>query len=163
MPQKKNPWNLEHICSLHKVVIRSRLALDLDLVSEHQRDLTNSASGRFAMDVFLASHALMDRMVQVLAKLQVHTRSLEQHLKAAGSSVFAEAYYILGTQAGIPMAHNVVREASREAESKGLKLGDVLRSQSWLKDSDDEIHERLMQGPRRKLEFLKQRFSEGHS
>jgi adenylosuccinate lyase len=112
------------------------------------------------MDVFLAAHALIDRMVHVLSKLQVHTQSLEKHLKSAGSSVFAEAYYIMGTQSGVPMAHHVVREASREAEAKGLKLGDVLRGQSWLKESDDEIQERLMQGPRRKLEFLKQRLSE---
>ena len=45
MPQKRNPWNAEHVKSLWKAFAPRVVTFFLDQVSEHQRDLTNSASG----------------------------------------------------------------------------------------------------------------------
>ena len=43
MPQKRNPWNSEHVKSLWKAFGPRIGSFFLDQVSEHQRDLTNSA------------------------------------------------------------------------------------------------------------------------
>lgn len=48
MPQKRNPWNCEHVKSLWKTFAPRAMTFFMDQVSEHQRDLTNSASARFA-------------------------------------------------------------------------------------------------------------------
>ena len=47
MPHKRNPWNFENVkCYLQR--LRSTYGYHLlDQLSEHQRDLTNSATNRF--------------------------------------------------------------------------------------------------------------------
>ncbi len=47
MPQKRNPWNSEHVKSLWKAFSPRVVTFFMDQISEHQRDLTNSASSRF--------------------------------------------------------------------------------------------------------------------
>ena len=34
MPQKRNPWNLEHVCSLYKILYSKLTLFELDLVKE---------------------------------------------------------------------------------------------------------------------------------
>jgi adenylosuccinate lyase len=50
MPQKRNPWNSEHVKSLWKTFMPRVNTFFMDQISEHQRDLTNSASQRFIAD-----------------------------------------------------------------------------------------------------------------
>ncbi len=47
MPQKRNPWNSEHVKSLWKAYSPRVATFFMDQISDHQRDLTNSASARF--------------------------------------------------------------------------------------------------------------------
>ncbi|MBI3632947.1 MAG: adenylosuccinate lyase [Candidatus Vogelbacteria bacterium] len=46
MPQKRNPINFEKVKSLWKIIFSRIDTIYLDQISEHQRDLTNSASSR---------------------------------------------------------------------------------------------------------------------
>ena len=50
MPQKSNPWNSEHVKSLWKAFSPRVITFFMDQISEHQRDLTNSASSRFVAE-----------------------------------------------------------------------------------------------------------------
>jgi adenylosuccinate lyase len=50
MPQKRNPWNSEHVKSLWKAFMPRVNTFFMDQISEHQRDLSNSASQRFIAD-----------------------------------------------------------------------------------------------------------------
>jgi len=47
MPQKRNPINFENVKSLWKEFMPRIVTIYSDQISEHQRDLTNSASSRF--------------------------------------------------------------------------------------------------------------------
>jgi len=132
MPQKRNPWNLEHVCSLHKVLLSRLHLLELDLVTEHQRDLTNSASGRFHAEVFMTAHLMLRRLTKILERMEAQPKKMKVHLEAAGSSVLAEALYILGTKQGVSHAHDVIREAARESERSGQTLFAVVKGQGWL-------------------------------
>src|SRR5262249_29305451 len=46
MPQKRNPINFENAKSLWKIIVPRVTTAFMDQISEHQRDLTNSASAR---------------------------------------------------------------------------------------------------------------------
>src|SRR5262249_27965666 len=56
MPHKGNPKDFENVKSLWKAYMPRLTTVLIDQVSEHQRDLTNSASGRFVTE-FVAAFA----------------------------------------------------------------------------------------------------------
>jgi adenylosuccinate lyase len=156
MPQKRNPWNFEHVCSLFKVLQSRLLLLELDLVTEHQRDLTNSASGRFYFEFFSVAQLMVTRLNKVLPRIEVFEKRMAEHLSSAGSSVFAEAFYVLATKHGVEHAHDVVRQASRESESSGKDLLEILIQKGAVpKDLNlAKLQDMVFRGPKKKIEQL---------
>ena len=62
MPQKRNPWNSEHVKSLWKEFCPRVVTFFMDQISEHQRDLTNSASSRFVAEYLVGFAFAAERM-----------------------------------------------------------------------------------------------------
>lgn len=155
MPQKRNPWNLEHVCSLYKVLSAQFNLLIQDQVSEHQRDLTNSASGRFSIEFFCLASLMQRRLIKVLPLVTADESNLKRHLSSAGTSILAEALYIEATKRGLPDAHNRLREMARTAESKGCDLWDIVRQEpSFSGVTLADIESRVFLGPRGKLDLI---------
>ncbi len=127
MPQKRNPWNCEHIKSLWKEFSPRVLTFFMDQISEHQRDLTNSASGRFIAE-FLTGFALASsRMLSVLEGLFVDAERMMKTLLQSGDSVLAEAVYILLALEADAHAHETVRLVTLEMEKTKKSLVQVLQ------------------------------------
>ncbi len=80
MPQKRNPWNSEHVKSLWKAFSPRVVTFYMDQISEHQRDLTNSASSRFVVDYVAGFCLAAGRMVSVLRSLVVDRRRMAENL-----------------------------------------------------------------------------------
>jgi len=121
MPQKRNPWNCEHVKSLWKAFAPRVVTFFMDQVSEHQRDLTNSASSRFVAEYLAGFAAAANRALSVIASLEVDRDRMASNLEAAGDNVLAEAAYVLLAAAGEGEAHELVRRAAEF----GLVAGDV--------------------------------------
>jgi adenylosuccinate lyase len=153
MPQKRNPWNFEHVCSLYKVLQTRLQLLQIDMVTEHQRDLTNSASGRFYIEFFALVYLMLHRMNKVLPRMEAHTQNMARNLAAAGGSIYAEALYVGLTLKGVEDAHSKVRESARESEAKGVDIIDVMASKQMLpaEMTPAKIRERIMLGSELKL------------
>jgi adenylosuccinate lyase len=133
MPQKRNPWNSEHVKSLWKAFAPRVMTFFMDQISEHQRDLTNSASGRFVVDYLAGFSAAVARMNKVVAGLSVDTEKLQKNLhEGAGDLVLAESVYILLSLAGEPEGHEIVRVLTLECEKSKRALIDVLRDRPEL-------------------------------
>jgi adenylosuccinate lyase len=132
MPQKRNPWNSEHVKSLWKAFAPRVMSFFMDQISEHQRDLTNSASSRFVAEYLAGFAAAANRMLSVLASLEVVRDRMAATLEAAGDNVLAEAAYILLASSGEVEAHEALRRASREARASARKLAEVLRADDSL-------------------------------
>jgi adenylosuccinate lyase len=130
MPQKRNPWNSEHVKSLWKAFAPRVLTFFMDQISEHQRDLTNSASRRFAAD-YVAGFALaVSRMTDIVASLGVDRDRLAANLNAGGipGGVMAEPAYILLAESGENNAHELIRQITLKAEKDGLTLAAALKT-----------------------------------
>ncbi len=84
MPQKRNPWNAEHVKSLWKAFAPRVVTFFLDQVSEHQRDLTNSASGRFVADYLAGFAGAVARTVSVVGSLAVDRAAMAANLREGG-------------------------------------------------------------------------------
>jgi adenylosuccinate lyase len=134
MPQKRNPWNSEHVKSLWKAFSPRVVTFFMDQISEHQRDLTNSASSRFVAEYVFGFASAAKRMCTVMHSLAVDRRRMAENLARTGDLIFSEPVYVLIALGGDPEGHERVRAATLKAEQTGQKLSDVLRQDAMLWD-----------------------------
>lgn len=132
MPQKRNPWNSEHVKSLWKAMCPRVMTFYMDQISEHQRDLTNSASQRFIADYVAGFTMAAARMNSVVSGLQADKETMARNLENAGGKVkggvLAEPAYILLGEAGVNDGHEIIRQITLEAEQTGKSFFEVLKS-----------------------------------
>ncbi len=127
MPQKRNPWNSEHVKSLWKAYAPRVMTFFMDQISEHQRDLTNSASSRFIVEYIAGFAAALNRMKKILASLHIDHEHLRTNLAAAGDLVLAEPAYILLSLAGESDAHELIRIVTLTCEREKCSFAVALK------------------------------------
>ncbi len=132
MPQKRNPWNAEHVKSLWKAFCPRVVTFFMDQISEHQRDLTGSASSRFVAEYIAGFAAALSRIRSVVRSLMVDRGRMRENLSRGGDFVFSEPVYVLIARGGDQDAHERVRRATLRAEKSGERLRDVLRQDGEL-------------------------------
>ncbi len=133
MPQKRNPWNCEHVKSLWKVATPQLLSAFFDQLSEHQRDLTNSASTRFSLEWYAIVIHATERMDSILNGLSINHDRMQENLKKAHDSVLAEPLYILLSCSGVQNAYEHVRELITESKNTNRSLHTTLNNHAELK------------------------------
>ncbi len=133
MPHKRNPINFENVKSLWKQFMPRMNTVYMDMISEHQRDLTNSASARFLPELFAALYLSAERLNKVCKNLVVDSASMKRNFDAASSAVVAEPLYILLASHGHPDAHEAVRKLTLEAERSGKTVSELAFADAQLK------------------------------
>ena len=132
MPQKRNPWNSEHVKSLWKAFMPRVLTFFMDQISEHQRDLSNSASQRFIADYIAGFCLAVSRMAGVVEGLGVNREQLAANIAGSNEgsgiagAVLAEPAYILLAESGVSDAHEVIRKITLAAEKENLSFARAL-------------------------------------
>ena len=132
MPHKRNPWNFEHVKSLWKEFAPRIITMYMDQISEHQRDLTNSASQRFLVEMVAGLVLAAKRLTKVLGKLAVDRKRMRENFESTSQMVIAEPLYILLATAGHPDAHECVRKLTLKAEQEGKQLPELVASSEEL-------------------------------
>ena len=131
MPHKRNPWNSEHVKSLWKAFAPRVITFFMDQISDHQRDLTNSASQRFIAEYIAGFAFAAERMRSVVSALRPDTEGMMRNLTAAGGKVkggiLAEPAYLLLAESGESNAHEIIRLITLEAEKSGAAFFEVLQ------------------------------------
>jgi adenylosuccinate lyase len=122
MPHKRNPVSFENVKSVWKAMAPRILTTYMDQISEHQRDLTNSASQRFLPEILAATAYAARRLADSLEGIRVDRDRLAANLWAARGAVVAEPLYVLLARGGHPDAHEAVRRLTLEAERTGRPL-----------------------------------------
>jgi adenylosuccinate lyase len=100
----------------------------MDQISEHQRDLSNSASQRFIAEYLTGFCFAVSRMTGVVEGLGVDRERLMANLRGGGivGGVLAEPAYILLSETGVADAHEVIRTITLRAEQDGLSFAEAL-------------------------------------
>jgi len=134
MPQKRNPWNSEHVKSLWKAFMPRVVTFFMDQISEHQRDLTNSASMRFIADYVAGFCLAVSRMTKVIEELGADREKLLANLRGGGipGGVMAEPAYILLAETGVSDAHEVIRRITLAAEKENISFAAALAKENGL-------------------------------
>ncbi len=134
MPQKRNPWNSEHIKSMWKTFSPRTITFFMDQISEHQRDLTNSASRRFIADFITGFLAAASRMIRVLEGLRIDREKMLKNLLENGDLVLSEAVYILLATMGEREGHEIVRKLTLKREKTGKRLWELIQANRELNE-----------------------------
>ena len=147
MPQKRNPINFENVKSMWKEMMPRMITMYSDQISEHQRDLTNSASMRFIPEILAGFYVSVVRMEKIMSNLSVDKNNLEKNFGMAKHMIIAEPLYILLAANGHQDAHEYVRGMTLKSQSTKKPLIELVRN-------DKSIQPYLKKLSKRQLEIL---------
>lgn len=148
MPQKRNPINFENVKSMWKEFMPRMMTVYQDQISEHQRDLTNSASMRFIPEMLTALYVSAHRLNRIMAKLVVDKKNMKRNFDMNKDFIAAEPLYILLAANGHPDAHEYVREKTLEAQARKKTLKELTLS-------DKTIQPYLKKFTKKQLDLIK--------
>jgi adenylosuccinate lyase len=143
MAHKRNPWNFENVISMSKQVTAQLVNANLNLPSEHQRDLTDSASARFYGLVLASVASMAKRLNSVMQKLEVDEDNMAKNLKMSGGAIAAEPLYLLLEKYGHTTGHEVSKSLAHQSLESNRSLYEVASSDASIeayfsKFSDNE-------------------------
>ncbi len=133
MPQKRNPINFENVKSLWKTIVPRMVTMFMDQISEHQRDLTNSASGRTYGETIGYVNAMAKRLTKTMSSISVDAERVKANFSLQKGMIAAEPLYIILASLGHPDAHEKVRELTLMAQKENKALQDIALADAELK------------------------------
>lgn len=132
MPHKVNPKDFENVKSLWKAYSPRLMTVLMDQISEHQRDLTNSASGRFVAELFAAVDYGIYRTVNVMNQIEINRDRMMQNLSLSRESIVAEPLYIILGLHGCPDPYDWSKKLVQAAKKEGRKMTDLVAQEPAL-------------------------------
>lgn len=126
MPHKVNPKYFENVKSLWKEFMPRIVTVLMDQISEHQRDLTNSASSRFIPEIFTALVYAANRLNDSLQHIQIDKERMRNNLLASKDSIIAEPLYILLALNGVPDAYDYTRKLVARSGNLNRPLTEIV-------------------------------------
>lgn len=143
MAHKRNPWNFENIIGMWKQVTAQIVNANLNISSEHQRDLTDSSSARFYTISIASVASMATRLQSVMSKIEVDTEAMERNLHLTQGAIAAEPLYLLLEKYGHTTAHEVSKQLAHEALEHKISLyeaaeGSDAIAEYWVKLTAEE-------------------------
>lgn len=132
MPHKVNPKDFENVKSLWKAYMPRLQTMLMDQISEHQRDLTNSASMRFAIEFAGAFAYGIHRLSGTLAGVEADAVRMKEVLDGGKDPITAEPLYVLLAMHGHPDAHEAARVLARDARIQKQPLAALVRTDASI-------------------------------
>lgn len=142
MAHKRNPWNFENVISMSKQVNAQLINANLNIVSEHQRDLTDSASSRFYSLPLALVASMASRLNRVMSKLEVDEASMQRNLQLTGGAIAAEPLYLLLEKYGHTTAHEVSKTIAHKALTEGITLYEAVEADESIQEYFAKFSER---------------------
>ncbi|MFH1418892.1 MAG: lyase family protein [Planctomycetota bacterium] len=143
MPHKINPKDFENVKSFWKTYMPRMTTCYMDQISEHQRDLTNSASQRFTNELLAGFAFATDRLSVAIRGTVINEGALRSNLQEGVSDVASEPLYIALALKGVPRAHETVRQLAKMARETGTSIFTLARQDRSLAPMIRDLPERI--------------------
>jgi adenylosuccinate lyase len=129
MPHKRNPEISERICGIARV-LRGLVSPSLEnVVTWHERDLTQSSSERFIIpETCILVDYILFLMIKVLSNLRVDSERMRQNLNVTKGRVMSEAVMTALVAKGMnrQKAHELLRNLTIKSELEKRRFEEVL-------------------------------------
>jgi adenylosuccinate lyase len=148
MPHKRNPETCERVCGLARIV-RSLVIPSLEnVVTWHERDLTQSSAERFVFpEACILTDYLIDLMISVVSNLRVDKKRMLQNIQLSQGRAMSEAVMMALTRKGVDRqeAHELLRKLTLRSETERIHFREVLLKDRFIcsKLGEREIDEIL--------------------
>jgi len=144
MPQKRNPIDCAYICSMASSVRNMANGVVEAMVADHER-----STGPWEIEwivipqICALSSACLKRTHYLLDGLEVDEEAMRRNLALTNGLIVSEAVMMgLGKTIGRQCAHDIVYDLCRRAQTEGISLLELLRSNEDVKRaqiSDEEL------------------------
>ena len=132
MPHKQNPETCERVCGLARIVRSLSTPALEDMITWHERDLTQSSAERFILpESNILLDYLLSLMCNIVANLRVDEQRMLQNLSLTQGRAMSEAVMMALTKKGVNRqeAHEMlrkltIRSTAEKRDFKQVLLGD---------------------------------------
>ena len=144
MPHKRNPETCERICGLARIV-RSLVVPALEnVVTWHERDLTQSSAERFIIpEACILVDYMLFLMTNIVANLRVDEERMLKNIEITQGRVMSEAVMMALTKKGMNRqeAHELLRKLTIKSEMEKRPFKEILLEDSIVREklSEEEI------------------------
>ncbi|MFB3888930.1 MAG: adenylosuccinate lyase [Candidatus Bathyarchaeia archaeon] len=148
MPHKRNPEICERVCGLARIVRSLTIPAMEDMVTWHERDLTQSSAERFLLpEACILTDYLLSLMNGVLANLRVDDQRMQHNLGLTQGRNMSEAVMMALTRKGVDRqeAHELLRKLALKSEADQKPFRETLLADVFVhsKLNCEEIDEAL--------------------
>jgi adenylosuccinate lyase len=148
MPHKQNPETCERVCGLARIVRSLVIPALENVVTWHERDLTQSSAERF---IFPESCILVDYMLllmsTVVANLRVDEKRMSRNIDLTQGRAMSEAVMMALARKGVNRqeAHEMLRKLTIKSEVEKRHFREILLEDKFVRGklSEKEIDEAL--------------------
>lgn len=148
MPHKRNPETCEKICGLARIV-RSLVAPSLEnIVTWHERDLTQSSAERFVFpEACILTDYLVELMTSILSNIRVDEKQMLKNVELTQGRAMSEAVMMSLSKKGVNRqeAHELLRKLALKSENEKRPFKQVLLEDDFVRKklNEKEIGEAL--------------------
>lgn len=135
MPHKRNPEICERICGLAKVVRGLVIPALENVVTWHERDLTQSSAERFIVpEACILVDYMVYLMINVLRDLLVDKNRMRENLKITKGRIMSESVMTWLVERGMNRqeAHELLRKLTIDSERENRSFKEILSKNSGI-------------------------------
>ncbi len=148
MPHKRNPELCERVCGLARIVRSLTIPAMEDMVTWHERDLTQSSAERFVLpEACILIDYLLTLMSGIVANLRVNPENMLRNIGITQGRTMSESVMMALTRKGVNRqeAHEHLRKLALKSEAEQRHFKDILLADPLVssKLSEKEIDEAL--------------------
>ncbi|MEM3536638.1 MAG: adenylosuccinate lyase [Candidatus Bathyarchaeia archaeon] len=148
MPHKRNPETCERICGLARIVRSLTLPALENIVTWHERDLTQSSAERFIIpEACILVDYMLALMTNTVANLYVDEQRMLKNIELTQGRAMSEAVMIALTKKGLSRqeAHEILRKLAIKSEKEKRHFKEILLEDKVIREklSEKEIDEVL--------------------
>ncbi|MEM2562019.1 MAG: lyase family protein, partial [Candidatus Bathyarchaeia archaeon] len=148
MPHKRNPEKCERICGLARIVRSLVIPALENVVTWHERDLTQSSAERFIIpEAFILVDYMLHLMTNIIAGLEVDEERMLRNIELTQGRAMSEAVMIALTRKGVNRqeAHELLRKLAIKSMLEKKPFKEVLMEDPLIsqKLGEKEIEEAL--------------------
>ncbi|MFO8109736.1 MAG: adenylosuccinate lyase [Thermoplasmata archaeon] len=148
MAHKKNPIVAENICGLAKTIRGFVVPTLENIITWHERDLTNSSSERITLGhTLILLDDILVKTDKLFKNLEIFPENMKKNLELSQGLIMGEAVMIRLSEKGMSrqQAHELIRKASMEARAGDKRFKEILLEDDELMSLiDPEELESLM-------------------